>query len=107
LIDHKQDNTMTTQKRTCANCAAFNPTPAGDDPTCWNMVSIIEQHGTPHALRRSPGLNDDCPDHLTNEESTDQDAFIDAHRDIGGLEGALRASYAIEITNAIIRRAQR
>lgn len=72
---------MTIIKRTCTNCAAFNPSPTGEDPTCWNLVSFTEQHGTPQALTREPGPHDHCNDHLTHDESTEQTAFIDAHRD--------------------------
>lgn len=71
---------MTITKRTCANCAAFNPAPTGDEPTCWNLVSITEQHGTPQALTRAPGPNDHCTQHQTHAEDLEQTAFIDAHR---------------------------
>lgn len=71
------------------------------------MVSFTEQHGTHHALHRDPGLNDQCDDHLTSEESTEQTAFIDARRDIDGFDGALQAAQAVSIAHAAIHRAQR
>ena len=98
---------MTIIKRTCANCAAFNPTPAGDDPACGNLVSFTEQHGTPQAVTREPGPHDQCSEHLTSEESTEQTAFIDAHHDMGGFEGALQAAQAVSIAHAAIHQAQR
>jgi hypothetical protein len=98
---------MTIIKRTCANCAAFNPAPAGDDPACWNLVSFTEQHDTPHALLREPGPHDHCADHLTGEESADQTAFIDTQRDTDGHEGALQAAQAVSTAHAAIHQAQR
>lgn len=59
---------MNIIKRTCATCTAFNPAPEVDDPACWNLVSIIEQHGTPQELHRQPMPNDWCDSHKTHEE---------------------------------------
>lgn len=70
---------MNIIKRTCANCAAFNPAPEGDDPTCWNLVSIVIQHfshGKPQARARQPGLDDHCDYHQTHDEDRAEDAAI-------------------------------
>jgi hypothetical protein len=81
LSKHLKDNIVNIIKRACANCAAFNPSPTGDEPTCWNLVSFTEQPGTVQALTRQPGSQDECSDHLTQHESTEQTARIDANRD--------------------------
>jgi hypothetical protein len=81
LSKHLKNNIVNIIKRTCATCAAFNPSPTGDGPTCWNLVSFTEQLGTAQALTRQPGPQDECSDHLTRHESTEQTAHIDANRD--------------------------
>ncbi len=68
-------------KRTCANCAAFNPAPASNEPSCWNLVSITTQPESAQAPTRAPGPSDSCNSHQTYEEALEQGAFIDAHRD--------------------------
>lgn len=60
---------MKLTQRTCATCAAFNQTPKGDEPTCWNLVSITEQHGTPQALSRQPSLGDCCDHHRAKQSA--------------------------------------
>lgn len=70
---------MTIINRTCANCAAFNTAPDGDDPRCWNLVFYIEFHDTPQARTRQPELHDSCSDHLTHSEDLAQTALIDAN----------------------------
>ncbi len=73
---------MTIIKRTCTNCAAFNSDPVGNEPTCWNLVSITGQHSTQQVLTREHGPNDNCDNHLTHAESLEQTAYIDVHRDV-------------------------
>jgi hypothetical protein len=73
---------MKLTKRTCTTCAAFNPAPEGDEPTCWNLVSFTEQHGTPQALTHEPGPNDQCPDHLTQAEDAAETDRLRAGRQV-------------------------
>lgn len=68
---------MTTFKRTCSSCAAFNPAREGDDPTCWNLVSITEQ-----ALTREPGPGDTCDSHSTSAEDAAETDRISVARQI-------------------------
>lgn len=61
---------MTTNIRTCANCA-FNPAPVDDEPTSCNRVSFTLQHAVatePQALSRGPRPADVCGSHMTREE---------------------------------------
>lgn len=67
---------MNIIKRTCANCAAHNSTPADDEPTCWNLVSITERPGTPQALTREPRPDDHCDSHKTADEDAADDRAI-------------------------------
>lgn len=60
---------MTTQqRRTCANCAAFDPETPGAAPGCWNAVAFIEHQGTPQEQHRAPAPGDVCHDHATTDE---------------------------------------
>jgi hypothetical protein len=79
LKDYTVSDNIT--KRTCANCAAFNPAPASNEPSCWNLVSITTQAESAQALTRAPGPSDSCNSHQTYEEALEQGVFIDAHRD--------------------------
>lgn len=73
---------MKLTQRTCATCAAFNQAPEGDEPTCGNLVSFTEQHGTPQALSREPALGDYCPDHLTQAEDAAETDRLRAGRQV-------------------------
>lgn len=59
---------MNITQRTCKNCAHFNPAPDGDEPTCWNLVSISENYRTPQAMHREPSAVDWCDHHQTHAE---------------------------------------
>ena len=67
---------MNIIKRTCATCAAFNPTATNDEEACGNLTFITENHGTPQALSREPGAADWCPSHMTHDEDKAEDAAI-------------------------------
>lgn len=98
---------MTAIKRTCSNCKAFNPTPTGDDPACWNLVSFTDHHGTPQAVTREPGPRDLCDDHLTQSEDDNQTALIEEHREQGGVSQILAAACSISQARAAIFQAMR
>lgn len=71
---------MTIIKRTCATCAAFNPTASGDDPTCANLVSIrihhVDAQDLPIVIRQQPNAAFWCDDHQTHEEEAAKDVAI-------------------------------
>lgn len=71
---------MTKTKRTCATCAAFNPTATGDDPTCANLVSIrihhVDEHDRPIVIHQQPSAKFWCDDHITPAEEAAKDAAI-------------------------------
>lgn len=73
---------MTIEKRTCANCAAFNPARTDDEPACCNLVSFTEQHGTPQAMTREPGPGDSCDSHQTHEEDAAETHAIEVARQV-------------------------
>lgn len=73
---------MSTIKRTCATCAAFNPAPEGDDPACLNLTSIIEQYRTPQEWHRAPSPADYCPSHQTHEEDEAETHELDVARQV-------------------------
>ena len=68
---------MNITARTCANCAAFNPVRAIDEPRCFNLVSFtVSPDSDP-----DPGPADSCNAHQTHQEDADQTADIEANRD--------------------------
>jgi hypothetical protein len=97
---------MNILKRTCSNCAAFNPAPSVDEPTCWNLVSIIDNFGTPLAKTSEPGPSDHCDDHLTNDEDKAQTMLIEEGREAGGFIGAYRALMAVSAAAQAMRQAR-
>ena len=68
---------MNITARTCANCAAFNPVRAIDEPRCFNLVSFTVIPDSD----RDPGPADSCNAHQTHQEDADQTADIEANRD--------------------------
>ena len=98
---------MTISKRICSNCAAFNQHPTGEDPTCWDLVSITERANTPQAVTREPMAQDEgCHDHLTTDEDKAQTELIEEHREADGFNGALLASMAVSETAQAMSRAR-
>ena len=84
---------MTITQRTCATCLAFNPTPKGDDPVCWNLVSFDD---------KAPGPCDTCDDHMTWREDDDQTALIEQQRADCGMGAVLEVSVINQIDGLII-----
>lgn len=76
--DHFKGPHMNIFKRTCANCAAFNPVPVDNEPTCWNLVTIIERAGNLPDIRRPPSTGDCCDSHLTAAEDRAETHAIQA-----------------------------
>jgi len=72
---------MNITKPTCAKCAAFNPKPATDEVSCWNLVSFTPA-GAPMESSRDPGPGDYCHDHQTAAEDAAQTHAIEVDRHI-------------------------
>lgn len=70
------NTTITATKRTCATCAAYNPSPTGNEPVCFNLVSIVihrvNEQGKPIVIRRQPDAAFCCDDHQTPAEDTQE-----------------------------------
>lgn len=88
---------MNISKRICSNCTAFNSSPTGEDPTCWNLVSFTVNFGTPLAKASEPGPSDHCDDHQTIEEGKAQTELIGEGWEAGGFNGALLAAMAVSV----------
>jgi hypothetical protein len=71
---------MNSIKRTCATCAAFNPSATEDGDACGNLTFFTEQHGTPQEWHRGPGPTDYCDSHQTHEEDAAQTQEIELAR---------------------------
>lgn len=71
---------MNIIERTCATCAAFNPSATGEEEVCGNLVFFTEHHGTPQALSREPGAADRCDGHQTHEEDAAETHDIELAR---------------------------
>lgn len=65
---------MTTQARACANCANFNPTPAANEPLCWNLIAIDHADVAAGVV---------CDQHLTHSEDAEETAMANAYHRIG------------------------
>lgn len=59
---------MDIQKRTCANCANYEPTSPGEVPMCQNGGHILLHQGTPQEERQGTRPYDTCDDHTTHDE---------------------------------------
>lgn len=68
---------MNITARTCANCAAFNPKHAVDQPGCWNLVSFAVSPGQ----SREPSPTDACDGQQTHQEDAEETAYIETNRD--------------------------
>lgn len=64
---------MNIQKRTCSNCASYEPMFEGEAPMCTNGVHHILHEGTPQEEIQTTGPDDTCDDHITPEEVATQD----------------------------------
>lgn len=73
---------MTIIKRTCATCAAFNPSATDNEEVCGNLTFFTEHHGTPQALSREPGPADWCDSHQTHEEDAAETHEIEMQRQL-------------------------
>lgn len=73
---------MNSIKRTCATCAAFNPSATDNEEVCGNLVYFTEHHGTPQAMHREPGPDDTCDSHQTHEEDAAETSEIEAARQV-------------------------
>ena len=71
---------MNSIKRTCATCAAFNPSATEDGDACGNLTFFTEQHGTPQEWHHEPGPTDYCVSHQTHEEDAAQTQEIEVAR---------------------------
>lgn len=73
---------MTIIKRTCATCAAFNPSATENEEVCGNLVFFTEHHGTPQAVNREPRPDDVCDSHQTHEEDEAETHDIEVARQV-------------------------
>lgn len=78
---------MSIATRTCANCTAFNPVRAIDEPGCLNLVSFIVSADR----SRDPGPTDACDLHQTHQEDAAQTAYIEVNREaiMGGIKATV------------------
>ena len=67
-------------KRNCANCTAFNPSPAANETTCLNLVSLvihhIDEYDRPIVIHKQPYPKFRCDSHQTKAEEQAQDAAV-------------------------------
>lgn len=72
---------MNIIKRTCATCAAFNPSVTGEEVACGNLTFFTDDYGTPQELSREPSPTDCCDSHQTHEEDAAETREIErAHQ---------------------------
>ena len=75
---------MTIIKRTCATCAAFNPSATDDDEVCGNLTFFtlhqVDAKGKLLTIHQVPGLADRCDSHQTQEEDDAETLEIEMSR---------------------------
>ena len=70
----------TSNKRTCANCCAFNPSATGDEEPCANLtfftIHHVDAEGRPLTIHQAPSAADWCDGHQTDAEDKAEDAAL-------------------------------
>ena len=66
---------MTDNTRRCANCAAFNPDPIGNQPACGNLV-FFSQIRDDVTASWAPTAQDACMLHVSHWENLQKDEFL-------------------------------
>ena len=77
---------MNITKRTCANCAAFNPSATEDEEVCGNLTFFTIHHvdadGKPLTIHQAPSPTDRCDSHQTHEEDAAETREIEMARQL-------------------------
>lgn len=77
---------MNITKRTCATCAAFNPSATDDEEVCGNLVFFTIHHvdadGKPLVIHQAPSSTDRCDSHQTHEEDAAETHQIEVARQV-------------------------
>ncbi|CAN5533039.1 hypothetical protein BH10PSE16_BH10PSE16_33010 [soil metagenome] len=77
---------MNIIKRTCATCAAFNPSATQDEEPCGNLVFFTIHHvdadGKPLTIHQAPSPTDRCDSHQTHEEDAAETHDIEVARQV-------------------------
>jgi len=75
---------MNITKRTCATCAAFNPSATDEEEVCGNLTSFTIHHvdadGKPLVIHQAPSATDRCDSHQTQEEDAAETHQIEVAR---------------------------
>ena len=87
LPKHLKDNIiMSIIKRTCATCAAFNPSATDDEEPCGNLTFFTIHHvdagGKPLTIHQAPSPTDCCDSHQTHEEDEAETHEIEVARQL-------------------------
>ena len=81
---------MNITQRTCATCAAFNPSATDDEEPCANLVFFTIHHvdagGKPLTIHQAPSPTDCCDSHQTHEEDAVETREIEMARAAMGNE---------------------
>lgn len=77
---------MNIIKRTCATCAAFNPSATDDEEVCRNLTFFTIHHvdadGKPLVIHQAPSATDRCNSHQTQEEDEAETHQIELARQV-------------------------
>ena len=81
---------MNITQRTCATCAAFNPSATDDEEPCANLVFFTIHHvdagGKSLTIHQAPSPTDRCDSHQTHEEDAVETHEIEMARAAMGNE---------------------
>lgn len=77
---------MNIIKRTCATCAAFNPSATEDEEPCGNLTFFTIHHvdgdGKPLTIHQAPSPTDWCDSHQTHDEDAAETHEIEVARQL-------------------------
>lgn len=86
LPKHLKDTIMNIIKRTCATCAAFNPSATEDEEPCGNLTFFTIHHvdgdGKPLTIHQAPSPTDWCDSHQTHDEDAAETHEIEVARQL-------------------------
>ena len=94
---------MNITQRTCATCAAFNPSATEDEEPCANLVFFTIHHvdagGKPLTIHQAPSPTDRCNIHQTHKEDAVETRQIETARAAAGNEALGRIFEAMRLSD--------
>ncbi len=91
---------MKLKDRNCGNCVHFNADPSLGEISCWNLVLIHES-----GIDREPKVIDRCIQHLSPEEDTFENEYLESCERLAGAYFAAEEAEGMHYARIAIREA--